>query len=636
MCGIVGSVQVACVEPYREEVRRAMRAMAHRGPDGEGFREFIVSNREASSGEESTATVLMGHRRLAIIDLSDAARQPMSTTSGRFHVIFNGEIYNYREIRTELESFGHTFRTASDTEVLLIGWQRWDTALLPRLIGMFSFAILDRDKSVLVLARDPFGVKPLHYIQTQQSLVFASEIAPLLDFPGTSRRVDPQTLHEFLSGGMGDHSNKTFFQNIHQLPAAHYLSVACQSPGAAEPVRYWGLQTKPPERISAKEASSRFRDLFEESIALHLRSDVPVGVSLSGGMDSSAITAMARSVQGPETPLHTFSYVADDPQLSEERWCAIVARATSAQQHLVRIHPSELIEDFRRLVRVQEQPFGSPTIYAQYRIFRCAHEAGLKVILGGQGSDQYLGYIRHLSVRFVSLLRSGHWVAALRLLRHVKSSSPPGAIGMRSVVRQVLPGSLVERVTRLRTAALPGVNADWFRQRGLELSRTRQTGGYRSLHELLKLNVLETLPSLLRFEDRNAMAFSVENRVPFLTTKLLDFAFSLPEEEIISGEGQCKAVFLRAMRGVVPAEILERRDKIGFAMPIAKLNRETEPWLREVLKDAAEIPALNASDLKRQVSLTLSDRAANTDSQRMIWRWLSLITWSREFRVRFD
>jgi asparagine synthase (glutamine-hydrolysing) len=347
MCGIVGSVQVAPVEPYREEVRRAMRAMAHRGPDGEGFREFTVSNREASSGEESTATVLLGHRRLAIIDLSESARQPMSTTSGRFHVIFNGEIYNYREIRTELEIFGHPFRTASDTEVLLMGWERWGTALLPRLIGMFSFAILDRDKSVLVLARDPFGVKPLYYIQAQQSLVFASEIAPLLDFPHTSRQVDPQTLYEFLLGGMGDHSNKTFFQSIHQLPAAHYLSVACQSPGNAQPVRYWGLRTTPPERISAKEASSRFRDLFEESIVLHLRSDVPVGVSLSGGMDSSAITVMARSVQGPETPLHTFSYVADDPHLSEERWCAIVARATSAQQHLVRIHSNELIEDFR-------------------------------------------------------------------------------------------------------------------------------------------------------------------------------------------------------------------------------------------------------------------------------------------------
>jgi asparagine synthase (glutamine-hydrolysing) len=168
------------------------------------------------------------------------------------------------------------------------------------------------------------------------------------------------------------------------------------------------------------------------------------------------------------------------------------------------------------------------------------------------------------------------------------------------------------------------------------MSSARQSGGYRSLHELLKQNVLGTLPSLLRFEDRNAMAFSVENRVPFLTTKLLEFVFSLPEEEIISGEGQSKAVLLRAMQGIVPTEILERRDKIGFAMPISKLNRQVEPWLRDVLSDAADIPALNVSEVNRQLSVTLSDRSSDTGAQRMVWRWLSLIAWAREFQVRFD
>jgi len=636
MCGIVGSVQVGSAEPYREEVRRGMQAMAHRGPDGEGFREFVVPNRTANSGEASTATVLMGHRRLAIIDLSEAASQPMANHSGRFHIIFNGEIYNYRELRTELKNFGHTFRTASDTEVLLVGWEHWGTALLPRLIGMFSFAILDRDNSVLVLARDPFGIKPLYYVQTGQSLLFASELAPLLNFPGVSRQADPETLFEFLSGGMGNHSNKTFFHNIHQLPPAHYLSIACSSPGTAQPVRYWEVQTQPLGCISPREASSRFRELFEESIELHLRSDVPVGVSLSGGVDSSAITAMVRSVQGPETPLQAFSYVADDSQLSEERWCAIVARATSAQQHLVRIQPNQLIEDFQRLVRVQEQPFGSPTIYAQYCIFRCAHEVGLKVILGGQGADQYLGYVGHLSARFASLMRRGRWAAAIRLLRHVRSSPHRGVISLRSILPQLLPRRLVGAVRRLQTAASPGVNVEWFRQRGLDLSGTRQPAGYRSLDQLLKQAVLRTLPSLLRFEDRNAMAFSIENRVPFLTTRLVDFVFSLPEEEIISGQGQRKAVLHRAMQGVVPAEILERQDKIGFAMPIAKLNRQAEPWLRDVLGGVGDIPALNVSAVKRHLSVTLSDRSTGLGAQRMVWRWLSLTAWAREFQVRFD
>lgn len=636
MCGIVGAVQVGAVEPYRNEVRSALRAMVRRGPDGEGFKEFVLSKSAASAGEQATATVLMGHRRLAIIDLSEAAAQPMSTPDDRFHVIFNGEIYNYREIRTELEGLGHIFRTRSDTEVLLLGWERWGVDMLPRLMGMFSFAVLDRENSVLVLARDPFGIKPLYYEQCGQRFLFASAIAPLLDFPGTTRQADPQTLYEFLSGGLGDHSNKTFFKNIFQLPAAHFLSIACQSPGTAKPVRYWELKTGPAERLSAREAGSRFRSLFEESIKLHLRSDVPVGVSLSGGMDSSAITAMVRAVQGPETPLQTFSYVADDPQLSEERWCAIVSQATSAKQHLVRVQPSELTEDFEQLVRAQEQPFGSPTIYAQYRIYRCAHEAGLKVILSGQGSDQYLGYIRHLSVRFASLMRAGRWLAALRFLRHSRRLPTRGALSLRSVMRQTLPGRLVGAAKFWRTSTLPGVNTDWFRQRGLDLSSARHSGAYRTLHELLKQNVLETVPSLLRFEDRNAMAFSVENRVPFLTTKLVDFALSLPEEEIISEEGQSKAVLLRAMQGVVPTEILERRDKIGFAMPISKLNRQAEPWLRRVLGHAADIPALNAAKVQRQLSLTLADQSSDAGPQRVLWRWLSLIVWAREFNVRFE
>ena len=638
MCGIVGSIHVGGLEPDRDQVRRAMNLMVHRGPDGEGFREFAVSSNtpDLRGGEQLPAVVLLGHRRLAIIDLSESASQPMSTPDGRFHLIFNGEIYNYREIGAELKNLGLTFRTSSDAEVLLLGWQRWGTNLLSLLVGMFSFAVLDRETATVVLARDPFGIKPLYYTQDRKSLVFASEIAPLLGVQGTTRRANLEVVYEFLSGGFGDHSGKTFFHDIHELPAAHYLVISCQSPGTAEPIRYWDLRRKQADRMSPEEASSRFGYLFEQSIKLHLRSDVPVGVSLSGGMDSSAITAMVRAVQGPESPLHTVSYVADDPKLSEERWCTIVARATSAQQHLVHVQPSELVEDFQRLVQVQEQPFGSPAIYAQYRIFRCAHEAGLKVMLGGQGADQYLGYIRHLSIRLASLVRKGQWREAIRFLRCVRALPISGALSLRSVVRHTLPESLVETVRRLRTAVPPGVNADWFRSRGVDPSKTGRGRSDCSLHDLLKQSLVETLPSLLRFEDRNAMAFSVENRVPFLSTALVDFVFSLPEEEVISREGRCKAVLLRAMKGLVPAEILERRDKIGFAMPLSKLNRQAGAWLQGILREAAAIPAFNFAEVQRQSALTISDRVSDTESQLRLWRWLSFIAWVRDFQVCFE
>jgi asparagine synthase (glutamine-hydrolysing) len=639
MCGIVGCIQTGEHVPLRGAVRRAMDHMVHRGPDGQGLEEFIVRNGTASStlGAPPIATVLFGHRRLAIIDLSEAARQPMSTPDGQFHLSFNGEIYNYREIRAELKNLGHSFRTSSDAEVLLEGWRRWGKALLPRLIGMFAFAVFDSEQASVLLARDPFGIKPLYYVQDRHRLVFASEIAPLLEVPAVSRRAHPQTVYDFLSGAMGELGDRTFFQDVRQLPAGHYLAISCASPGTAEPVCYWELERKRAQGISPQEASSGFRDLFEQSIRLHLRSDVPVGVSLSGGMDSSSITAMVRAVQGPETPLHAFSYVAEDPELSEEGWSRTVARAMAAKQHLVYVHPNELVEDFRELVRVQEQPFGSPTIYAQYRIFRSAHEVGVKVVLTGQGADQYLGYIRHLSVRFATLVRTGRWLAAIRFLRHARALPRSAALSLRGVLRQLLPASLVETVKRVRSRPPLGANPGWFRERGIRFSGTHWTEGKtRSLHDLLRQNLLEALPALLRFEDRNAMAFSVENRVPFLTADLLNFVFSLPEEEIISADGRCKAVLLRAMRGLVPKEVLERRDKIGFAMPVSKLNRQTGSWLHSVLRGAAAIPALDAADLERRVNLTLYDPASDTESQRWLWRWLSLITWASEFQVRFE
>ena len=638
MCGIVGSVDVGDLEPDRDQIRRAMNHMIHRGPDGEGFTEFVISNNTGvrEAGESLPATVLLGHRRLAIIDLSEAASQPMATPDGRFHLIFNGEIYNYRELGAELRNLGFTFRTSSDAEVLLLGWQKWGAALLPRLIGMFSFAILDRKNATIVLARDPFGIKPLYYAQDQKRLVFASEITPLLDFPSITRRPNLHAVYEFLSGGFGDHSGRTFFHDIHQVPPAHYLLISCGSPGTAEPVCYWELQRKQSDGTSPEEASSIFRHLFKQSINLHLRSDVPVGVSLSGGMDSSSITAMVRALQGPERELHTVSYVADDPNLSEEGWCRIVAAATSSRQHLVHVQANELVQDFQRLVQVQEQPFGSPTIYAQYRIFRCAHQAGLKVMLGGQGADQYLGYIGHLPVRLASLLRQGRWSAAVRFLRHARSLPLSGALSLPSVIRHILPERLVEAVKGLRTAIPSGVNAAWFRQRGVGGPNTHSNRGHSNLHDLLKQNLGETLPSLLRFEDRNAMAFSVENRVPFLTTELVDFVFSLPEEEVISGEGCCKAILLRAMQGLVPPEILNRRDKVAFAMPLAKLNRQIGAWLETRLSDAAAIPVFDVEEVQRQSKLTLYQGTSDTESQRTLWRWLSFIAWVREFQVCFE
>lgn len=637
MCGIVGAIQTGDAVSLRTQVRAAMCALAHRGPDGEGMSEFSVPVRPSGPDGATPATVLLGARRLAIIDLSAQASQPMSTRDGRFHIVFNGEIYNYRELRAELRQLGRCFQTESDTEVLLAGYEAWGSDILRRAIGMFSFALLDSHEATVFLARDPFGIKPLYYVRSSRAFIFCSEIAPLLDFPGVSRRVNARRLYEYVCSGISDYSDETLFADVSQLPAAHSLLVSCRDPGRAVPVCYWTVQRQTHQR-SERDAAGRFRELFTDSVRLHLRSDVPVGVSLSGGIDSSAIVGVAHSLNGDGGALHSISYIADDPAVSEEKWSNIVARAACLEQHQVRISPEEFAQDFAELVRVQEQPFGSPTIYAQYRIFRAASEAGLKVMLGGHGADQYMGsYHPHLGVRFASLLRNGQWLEAVRFMR--KASALPGSRGFltwRSGVRHVLPESLVRQSVRQHMNSLP-VNHEWFQSRGVSFESVLPAFRFENLHRLLAETLQKSnLPALLRIEDRNAMKFSVENRVPFLTVPLVDFVTSLPEEELIDGDGSCKSVLLRSMEGLVPREVLARRDKLGFFMPMNKLLRQAPQWASDILNDLPFVPALDAAGVSREAEAAFGTTQESRLVQPLIWRWMSLVAWAREFHVRFD
>ena len=632
MCGIVGSVQTRPSSRSQAELHSAIRTLAHRGPDDEGFGEFAVRPPRAQSNGEPVATVLLGHRRLSIIDLSASAHQPMSSPDGQLHVVFNGEIYNYREVRSELRSLGSSFQTESDTEVLLAAYAAWGAQMLPRLVGMFSFAILDLRSATLFVARDPFGIKPFYYATSRGTFLFASEIKALLEFPGVSRRVNPATLYQFMRDGSADSGNRTLFEDVLQLPAAHYMVVPCDSPQDALPVRYWNV-SRTPFSSNGRNAADHFRELFEESIRLHLRSDVPVGVSLSGGIDSSAIAAMVRQVDRSNHEFHAISYIASDPALSEERWCRLAANDAHLQLHAVRISPDELIRDFPALVRAQEFPFGSPTIYAQYRIFQTASELGLKVMLGGNGADQYLGsYYPHFSVHIASLLRAGRWFKAARFARQASSQPTGSFLGMRSTLRHLLPKTIMRRT--LSHDGTPAINYTWFRDRNVSTSQDARLSCYSNLHELLGETLAEThLPTLLRIEDRNAMAWSVENRVPFLTPALVELAFGLPEEELIGDDASCKSVLLRAMQSSVPADVLARRDKIGFMMPMQSLANVVKPWAQELLRDAPLIPALNPENLLQEAEAAFG-RQSSTLAQLQLWRWLTLIAWAREFQVQ--
>ncbi len=641
MCGIAGIISPGDSAVLRNWLDVPLQTLLHRGPDDHGW--LAVAPNLTRSGREGTAPpgevqAILMHRRLSILDLSPAGWQPMSTPDGRYHLVFNGEIYNYVELRDQLSREGCLFRSTSDTEVLLQALARWGVATLRRLVGMFALGLIDTQQRTLLLARDFFGIKPLYYAHSGACFAFASEIKPLLRLPFVGRAVDPQRLYEYLTWSRTDHDDGTLLADIRQLPAAHFLCVAIDQPTRFQPIRYWDLDLSDRLDLSFDEAAGQLRELFLDSVRLHLRSDVPVGAALSGGIDSSAIVNAMRAID-PRADLHAFSYIADDPAICEERWVDQAAQRAGAVVYKVRPTPDELVEDLDDLVQTQEEPFGSTSIYAQYRVFRRARSAGIKVMLDGQGADEMLaGYRPYLAARLASLLNQGNLLEVGRLLLQAQRLPGTGSLVrlLLQAVRMLLPSGCKVLAERLFGPLLmpSWLNRAWFRERGVRLMPAQQWDSGDILREQLRRTLLTTsLPMLLRYEDRNSMASSIESRVPFLTPELAGFVLRLPEEHLIGRDGTSKNVFRRAMRGLVPDAILDRRDKIGFSTPEQPWLTTLRPWVEKTLagERAQAIAALNLPRVRAQWQAILAGKQ-RFDCR--VWRWVNLIRWAERFDVR--
>jgi asparagine synthase (glutamine-hydrolysing) len=646
VCGIAGFLRLGQQEQGPRLSQAVLEVLRHRGPDDHGW--LLSSPTEFRLGKGTLpafdAEVILLHRRLSILDLSQAGWQPMGTPDGRFFIVFNGEIYNFVELRAELERLGHVFQSHGDTEVLLHAYVEWGPRALNRLIGMFSFVILDRLQRALFLARDFFGIKPLYYTHTTSGFAFASEIKALRDVPGVSRRVNPQRLYSYLTAALTDHGSDTLFADIQQLPAAHCLEIHLDASQIGSPRRFWNVDLTEKLDIGYPEATRQLRELFLDSVRLHLRSDVPVGAALSGGIDSSAIVSAMRHLE-PRLELHTFSYIADTPQLSEEKWVDLAAGRARAVVHKIQTGPGELVDDLDRLIYQQDEPFGSSSIYVQHRVFRRAREAGITVMLDGQGADEMLGGYRPcLAARLASLLRQGHWIEALRFLERIRRL--PGTGGILRMLLQcagfLLPGKFknLGKQWVQQSVMPPWLNARWFEARGVQWRSdpAEESALPRSMHsDLLRghlhRSLMESsLPMLLRYEDRNSMAHSIESRVPFLTPELAGFLLRLPEEYLIGPDGVSKRIFRAAMRGIVPDPVLDRRDKIGFATPEQQWFTRLRPWVEQTLSAANDIPVLHAPALHQEWQ-TLIQSKEGFDMRP--WRWVNLIRWAERFAVEF-
>jgi asparagine synthase (glutamine-hydrolysing) len=608
------------------------RLLAHRGPDGSGLATFT---REAAPADPDAAEVALVFRRLAIIDLDPRANQPMASADGRYVLVFNGEIYNYVELREELARLGHGFRTTSDSEVLIAAFAEWGPSALSRFVGMFAFVLLDRLKRELFLARDPFGIKPLFWAVGSDCVALASEIPPLLEVAGVSRAADLARASLFLAAGQTDAGERTMFSAVRSLPAGSFATIPLDRPAAPSPVGYWQPRIAP-DPLPRPAAASELRELFLDSIRLHLRSDVPLGIALSGGVDSSSILAGARAVGGKDLVIRTFSFVAEGSDVDETPFIALAAASAGAQSAGVRIKPDEIVADIDDLVASQGEPFGSLSIYAQHRVMRLAAEGGIKVMLDGQGADElFAGYRPYLARRLSELLARFQWGAALRLVRAMRALPGVTAGLLAQAFEPAVPARLraLARALVGRPQLPPWIDGTWFADRDLLRAGATPRWSRDFLHEALVQSLAETvLPALLRYEDRNAMRFSIESRVPFLTPRLAQFAYAQPSEHLVDERATSKAVLRAAMRGLVPDAILDRRDKIGFATPDRLWAHALRPWFQRVLGSdtARAMPWLKPAAALQ----TLDRRVARADPFGFdLWRTVNFIRWVEQFGV---
>jgi len=631
MCGIWFSIGFA-PDPARIDL------VAHRGPDGRGWNVF----------DSSAGRVAMGHRRLSIIDLSDAASQPMAYADDRYWITYNGEIYNYIELRRELEDLGHRFCTQSDTEVLLAAYAEWGEAALDRLVGMFALVIWDNAAQVAFAARDRFGIKPLYLYAAPGGMAFASEIKQLVGLPGLRSRLNIARAYDFLSSGIMEHTGETLFTGIEQLRGGECVRLDLQHwrPGEPMPVRRWYAILSPGTlALDERDAAERFGALLAQSVHLHLRSDVPVGTCLSGGLDSSSIVClMARELvaAGNGAQVNTVSACYDVKAVDERPFMEAVVRQAHCIPHWCHPRVEDAFAQAERITWYQDEPYGSTSIFAQWSVFAAARDAGIKVMLDGQGADEQLaGYHGGFSYYYRSLIRRRRFAALARAMieRH-RWHGTSLADEARIFVLPLLPTFLVRRLRRERHALL---QHNWLDGEALRphLGRSafetaREAIGLPEITDIGNLCVAMTqssnLTMLLRWEDRNSMAHSIEARVPFLDHRLVELSIALGERHKMVG-GDTKRVLRRAMAGILPESVRRRRDKLGFATP-------EEAWFRGPLRESvvggieqtlAWFPGLlNPAGVRAHAADMLDGRRSLDFS---LWRIVNLGIWGRLFGV---
>lgn len=535
MCGIFFSIG------FENLPASVIDSVTHRGPDDRGWNEFMSPK----------GPVIMAHRRLSIIDLSIDGHQPMSTQDGRFWISYNGEIYNYLEIRKELEALGHIFTTRTDTEVLLISYCQWGTECLHRFNGMFAFVIWDNKEKKFFAARDRFGIKPLYYYVDGEKLAFASEIKQFKGIKGWKSVLNQQLANEYLYRKLCDHRRETLYGKVFQILPGHFMEANCLTRQKI-PTCWYKLENhiNPLKKITDEEAIEGFSDLFEDSIRLRLRSDVPVGSCLSGGLDSSSIVSKLRALKGNNQEIHAFSSVFPSYSVDESHYIDELVREKNLISHKNFPSVEEFLEKIDLILYHQDLPFSGTSVFAQWKTFQSAKSNGIVVLLDGQGADEsLLGYPGMLNGIIFDYAKK---LDISSLWTFVKWQSQTN----NQSIRKTALLAVQQRYNRLYTYLL--------RLKGCQTPYP-DTSLNNIIEVCLKFFTCN-LQTLLRYEDRNSMAASRESRLPFLDYRLVEFVLSLPASQRYR-QSKTKWVLRESMRDINIDSILNRKDKIGFSTP---------------------------------------------------------------------
>ena len=614
-------------QPGKPEMALAgmTHALSHRGPDAEGA--------------SIDPAVRLGHRRLSILDLAGGA-QPMSSVDGRWHIVFNGEIYNYVELRRDLEARGVVFQTQSDTEVLLQAWAEDGADCLPRLNGMFAFAIWDAREKRLTLARDPLGIKPLYYANHRGELLFASELRSLLRYPGFKPGLDPASINKYLAFGYIP-APSTAYAGVRKLEPGQ---VVIWSPAGRRTEYFWDLpiEDNPVGAGTFDESAEATRDLLREAVRYQLRSDVEVGILLSGGIDSSAVAALAAPLAGRK--LHSFSIGFQEASYNELPFAEMVARKVGTEHHHQTLTPTDVAGALPQIYRGLDEPLGDASLVPTWFLSRLA-ASKVKTVLGGDGGDElfagYPSFQAHLLMERLSFLPVGvrdainHLIQRMPVSHNYKSipfllAQFLKGLGLPAEIRFLLWMGACGNAER-RDLLAPEVRNELHRHNAFEdvtrlAYRSGLSGGLERIFYLCtKLYLQECV---LMKVDRASMAHSLEVRVPFLDIDLVTHAFSLRADYKLRGR-QTKLILKEALKNDLPPAILQRK-KAGFAMPVAAwLQQDLKSWAQD-LTDTSLIQSTGVLDpaaVRRMTEEHLNRRA---DHRRSLWSVLAFLAWWRE------